>query len=252
MRFISLLTAAALLSTSHVSASPVPVPTMTNTGPLAGPFTNAFNFCEDLNKKYGTQMTSTSMAMKRDAEPFIIDLGDLGDLEKRDVDKRASLSPALPLGRTYDVAPNSKGTLYNGAAAFYNIGNPVGPCIVFSFGNSYFNALVVTADPFRVLYPAKLAGNNFNTGVKICQAMCDGFLRFQSLWSGGSTTCQSINPWQSSPPDGDPFKPLGDFYICDLYPYKITSDYHVPPYSIKNSLIANARSGLLGREDAEN
>lgn len=256
MRFISLLAAATLLSTSHVAASPVPAPTMTNTGPAAGLFTNAFNFCQDVQKKYGTLTKTTSAGglMMRDAQPFIIDMG---ELEVRDVEKRATLSPALPLGRTYDVVPGSKGKVSN-SVTYFPIGSPVGPCILFSFGGSYFNGLIMTADPFRVLFPAKLAQNNFNTGTKICQAMCDNFLRVQSLSAGGSAQCQSFNLWESSPPNGDPFQPLGNFYICDLFPYQLgVNSFGNPQFKVVNGIIANAQTkglvgGLLGRGDEEN
>lgn len=261
MRFVSLLTALAFLSSSSVNASPVPapIPTMTNTGPAAGLFTNAFNFCQDVQKKYGTSIVSGSMAnLKRDAspEPIVIELD--GHLEARDfIEKRATLSPALPLGRSYNVVPGSQGKVSN-SVTYFPIGSPVGPCILFSFGGSYFNGLIMTADPFRVLYPAKLAGNNFNTGVKICQAVCDSFVRLQSLTQGGSAECKSINPWQSTPPEGDPFKPLGEFYVCDIFPYTLsTNSFGNPQFPVKNGLIANAIGdtvvgSLLGRDEAEN
>lgn len=255
MRFFSILSIAALSTAASVHAAPAPKKAP-GSDPVSQLFVSANNFCEDLRTAVGTAQGPSisldlSVNLKRD------------DVEERGIEERAA-AEVLPatglLGRKYKVVPGSRGFTSN-TEDYYPIGNDAwkaGICLPFSYGGSWFQGVVVKSDPFRILYPASLIGNNFDTAVKMCQAACDSQVRLQGLFGSGDVQCNAITPWISIPVEGDIAKPLGDFVVCDLYSRLLSVNQisRLPQVPIRNGLLANAvgnslLGGLLGGDNKQ-
>lgn len=257
MRFFSILSIATIATLASVNAAPAPAPKKTaGSDPVSQFFVSANNLCEDLRQTMGTQQGASvtlgvSVGLKRDEPEFEA-------LEKRQ--KAEVIGPALPLGRKYKVVPGSRGFTSN-TEDYFPIGNDAwkaGICLPFSYGGSFFQGIFVKADPLRILFPASLIGNNFDTAVKMCQAACDSQVRLQGFFGQGDVQCNAITPWISIPVEGDIAKPLGDFVVCDLWSRLLSTHQisRLPQVPIRNGLLANAvgnslLGGLLGGDNQQ-